>query len=376
MMRHNDTHLIKEELFRRIEALCAKLLPPPPGRNGRQGRLWVAHNPITKDYDQTPEFKVALTRDIGAWKDWRTGEKGDVIGLIEYVKRCDFREALEFARDFTGLRQMDPAQKRRLEARAEDNRQQAAQDAAAKDLERMRQAERLWERGFQDGAKSAAEAMAGRYFAARGIPLEDIANRDLATFRFTAAQEFWKRAQFRHQNGRRVKVQAGPEFPCIYSAMRLATGQIAAVHMTFLDPLGPRKLPVDRGNDENSKIMFGVSAGAVIRISHGPEGVPPEMAREAHPLIMGEGIETTASVAIGAPEARAWAAGSLSNMLTAPVWLPCVSQIVLLRDHFKHKTTEAQFARVCEAMEASGKPWTAIDSHVGNDFNDLMKGDV
>lgn len=371
MSARSDLPLIKEELSRRIEELCALLLPD----GWRRGRLWVAHNPVTMDYKQTPEFKVALDRDIGAWKDWRTGEKGDVIGLIQYVKRCDFREALDFARDFTGIRQMDPAAKRDLERRAARAREEAKQAAETRDLERMRQAERLWERGLQDGAASTAEAMALRYFSARGVPLAEIPNRDRATFRFSAAQEFWKRAQYRYQDGRRVKVAKGPEFPCILSAMRLATGQVAAVHMTFLDPLGPRKLPVDRGLDENSKIMFGPSAGAVIRLTHGPEGLAPEMAREAHPLIMGEGIETTLSMALCAPEARAWAAGSLSNMLTAPVWLPCVSEIVLLRDHFKHKTTEAQFDQVCAAMEASGKPWCAIDSHVGNDFNDLMKGD-
>lgn len=370
-MIHNDLQLIKDELGKRIEALCKALLPD--GR--RSGRLWVAHNPVTQDYRKSAEFKVALTRDVGAWKDWRSGEKGDVIGLIMYLKRCDFRDALDFARDFTGLRSMPPGQRRELEARAEQNRRQAEEDAAERDLKRMRQAEGIWERGFQDGSASAAEAAALRYFAARGVPLSEIPNRDRATFRFSAAQEFWKRAQYRHVDGRRVKMAKGPEFPCIYSAMRLATGQVAAVHMTFLDPLGPRKLPVDKNRDENSKIMFGPSAGAVIRLSHGPEGVPPEMAREAHPLVMGEGIETTASMAIIAPEARAWAAGSLSNMLTAPVWLPCVSRIVLLRDQFKHRTTEAQFEQVCEAMEASGKPWCAVDSHIGNDFNDLMKGD-
>lgn len=371
MTRDNDLPLIKEALKARVESLCRRLLPD--GR--RQGRLWVAHNPVTGDHKQSAEFKVALDRDIGAWKDWRTGEKGDIIRLIEYCLRCDFRTALDFARDFCGMRHMAPEQRRQLADQARQAQREAERDAGEKLLKRMRDAEKLWERGFQDGAGSAAEAYAGRYFAARGIPLETIANRDRATFRFSAAQEFWKRAQYRHENGRRIKVKKGPEFPCVLSAMRLATGQVAAVHMTFLDPLGPQKLPVDKGEDENSKIMFGPSAGAVIRISHGPEGEPPETAREAHPLIMGEGLETTASMAIAAPEARAWAAGSLANMLTAPVWLPCISSIVLLRDHFKHKTTEKQFEQVCEAMDQSGKPWEAVDSHVGNDFNDLMQED-
>jgi hypothetical protein len=371
----DDLPEIKQGLKDRIESLCQRLLPG--GR--RQGRLWVAHNPVTGDHRQSPEFKVALTRDIGAWKDWRTGDKGDVIKLVQYLtcggdmtSRDSFKEALNWSRDFLGLRSMSAEQRRRMADRAAEARREAEQQAQADQLKRMRQAERIWNAGLQDGAGSTAEAFARRYFATRHIPLDHIPNRDLQTFRFTESQEFWARAQYAYENGRRIKVQDGPRFPAVLSAMRVATGQIAAVHMTFLDPLGPRKLPVDAGT-ENAKIMFGPSAGAVIRISHGPEGEPPETACRPHPLIMGEGIETTASVAIETPEARAWAAGSLANMLHAPIDLPCISSIILLRDHFKHKTTEKQFAAVCEAMDRSGKPWTAIDSLWGNDFNDMKQ---
>ena len=145
------------------------------------------------------------------------------------------------------------------------------------------------------------------------------------------------------------------------------------MHLTFLSPLGPKKLPVNKG--ENAKLMFGDAKGAMIRISHGPEGEPPETALAPHPVIIGEGIETTASVAMEAPEARAWAAGSLSNMANAPVWLPCVSAVIVLKDQFKSKTTENQFARVLDELAQHGKPMTVIESHVGNDFNDLAKGE-
>ncbi|MDW5313744.1 toprim domain-containing protein [Rhizobium sp. PL01] len=369
MNRSSDLPQIKQKLKDDIELLCRKLLPPPDGR--RQGRLWVAHNPVENDFEQSPEFKVALDRDRGAWKDWRSGETGDVIKLISYIKGIDFRETLVFARDFTGIRQMSSDQRRKLDERTREVKQRDVEDDQAQRLKRMGDAERIWNGGYQDGAGSAAEAHARRYFAARAIPLDEIPNRDLETLRFAPSQEFWSRAQYRYQDGRRVKIAAGPKFPAIYSAMRLATGQVAAVHMTFLDPMGPQKLPVSK--DENAKIMFGEAKGAVIRIAHGPEGEPPETALQPHPLIMGEGIETTASVAICAPEARAWAAGSLSNMLNAPVWLPCVSSIVLLKDHFKSPATEKQFDQAVEAMVKTGKPVAIIDSYIGNDFNDLMQ---
>lgn len=364
--RPDDLPKVKQALKDRIEDLCRKLLPD--GR--KNGRLWVSHNPVTGDTDRTPEFKVALDRDHGAWKDWRTGETGDVLKLISYVKQLNFRETMDFARDFTGIHRMTDAEARALEGRVRTAQARTERDDQARKLKRMGDAERIWNSGFQDGAGSTAEAEAQRYFAARAIPLDQIEHRDRATFRFSPAQEFWARAQYRHQDGRRIKIADGPRFPAVLSAMRLATGQVAAVHMTFLDPLGLRKLPV--GSGENAKIMFGEAKGAVIRISHGPEGEPPETALQPHPLLMGEGIETTMSMAIGAPEARAWAAGSLANMLNAPVWLPCIASIVLLKDHFKSPATEKQFDAVVDAMLATGKPVVVIDSYIGNDFNDLI----
>lgn len=370
MNRSSDTSEIKYALKGQILPLCQKLLPD----GARKGRLWTAHNPVTGDYSQSPEFKVALDRDIGAWIDYRTGEKGDVIRLIQYVLGInDFREVMDWARDFCGIRAMNPQQRQQLQRdtrrAVEDNDRKAEQHR----LKRMADAEKIWHAGMADGAGSTAEAFGLRYFAARNIPLERIPNRDRATFRFTNAREFWPRAQHRHENGRRIKVKAGPEFPAVLSAMRLPTGQVAAVHMTFLDPLGPRKLPVS--DDENAKVMFGEAKGAVIPISHGPENLPMELATVPHLFVMGEGIETTASMAIMAPEARCVAGGSISNMANAPFWLPCIGKIILLRDQFKSKTTERQWEKVLAAAVASGKPVVELDSHVGNDFNDLMKGE-
>lgn len=222
---------------------------------------------------------------------------------------------------------------------------------------------------------SSAEAHARRYFAARALPLDEIANRDFQTFRFTSEQEYWPRAQFRHEDGRRRKLQDGPRYPAFLSAMRLPTGQISAVHMTFLSPLGPTKLPVAR--DENSKIMFGEAKGAMIRISHGPEGKPPETALQAYPLILCEGVEDGLSLARAVPEARVWAAGSLSAMGSAPIWLPCISGVIVAQDNDFKPTAQKQFEKALEALQAAApsKAITTIASHMGKDFNDLIKED-
>ena len=107
--RRREVEEIKQGLKDRIEDLCRKLLPD--GR--RQGRLWVSNNPVTGDHKKTPELKVAVTGDKGAWKDWRSGDKGDVLGLVEYLLQTDFKGALQWARDFLGLQRMSIEDRRR-----------------------------------------------------------------------------------------------------------------------------------------------------------------------------------------------------------------------------------------------------------------------
>jgi len=365
----SDRDEIKEMLKVRIEDLCRKLLP-----DGRQdGRFWVSYNPVTGDYDHsTPEFKVPLNRDIGAWKDWRSGEKGDVFSLIGYIKGFDdFRDIMRFARDFLGLSQMSAADRRAMEQkmrRQAEASQQKSEDDRRRQIER---AEKLFLEGRALGAGSAAEIHARKYFAARGCALEEIKNLDETTFRFSAATEWWRGAEWRHEGNRRIKSKDGQKFPAVHSAMRGPLGQVLAVHCTFLDPIRPAKAPVTP-----AKLMFGPAKGAVIRLTDGPEGVPPEAAVKATPVIVCEGIETGLSLASGIPEARVWAAGSLSNMGNAPVWMDCVGAVILARDNNEgNAQAEKQLEGVLEQLAKAGKPIEVIASHVGDDFNDLGRGE-
>ena len=146
---------------------------------------------------------------------------------------------------------------------------------------------------------------------------------------------------------------------------------MTAVHVTFLHPSLPAKAPV--GPKETAKLMFGAAKGSMIRISHGPEGEPPETARQAHPLILCEGIEDGLSLAMACPEARVWAAGSLSAMMSAPVNMSCISHIIVSKDNdWANETALKQFDDVFETLSSFGKPIATIASHIGKDFNDLI----
>ena len=367
----SDTAGIKQMLKDRIDDLCLRLLPD--GR--RQGRLWVAHNPVTQDFRQSPEFKVALGGDVGAWRCWRSGEKGDVFSLIAYCAGCrDFREVIGWAKDFLGLRFLAPEARAAMTETARANAVRARIAAEKAVQHRIARAGAIFGSGRPYGEGGAAERHGLAYLAGRGCDPRGIASLDLATFRFHPGLEYWKRAEFRHQDGRRVKIRSGPLLPAVLSAMRGPTGLLTAIHITFLDPLEPRKFAAE-GREESARLMFGEARGAMIRIAHGPEAKPPEEAFEPHPLILCEGVEDGLSLALACPQARIWAAGSLAAMAAAPVDLAAISAVILARDNdWSKRQAVEQFEAARAALCATGKPVTEMASSFGKDFNDLLQG--
>ncbi|WP_062222235.1 DUF7146 domain-containing protein [Aureimonas sp. D3] len=363
-----DRDEIKQALKDRIGELCARLLPD--GR--QQGRFWVAHNPVTGDaidHPKDPTFKVPLNGDAGAWVDYRSGDKGDVIRLIEYTQRLDFRQAMDWAREFLGLRAMTARQRVDFRAEQEARRAQAAKAAEAKALEKRKAVLRLWDGAGSILDDTPAAALGRRYFAeGRGTPLDQIENLDRVTFRVHPALEWWRGATWERRGGRLCKVAPGPKFPAVVSGFRSPTGVVTAVHCTFLDPVEPRKAPV-----KEAKLMFGEAAGSVIAVSCGPTGLPHDTASEAGPLVLCEGTEDGTTLALGIPEARVWAAGSLLHMGKAPVWLPCVSAVFVAADNdWKSRTAQRQLDQVLAEIASHEKPVEVMRSAIGKDFNDGM----
>jgi Toprim domain len=363
----NDLDEIKEGLKARIVEVAQRCLP----RGRREGNEWVAHNPHYDEARKSPALKVALTGNKGAWKDWRSGDKGDVLKLIEFTQGCDFKGALTWARDFLGLEEMSYQQRLDFKKEVEQRKVKAAEFEAAARSAKLARAKNLFVHNtFMLNAGSGPEAHARAYFKARGCALEAIENLPVGTFCFSAETEWWKGAQYARNNGGNRKTADGPLFPAVHSAMRSLSGALTCCHVTFLDPVLPQKAPV-----APPKLMYGIAQGSVIEVSTGPHGLDFWRCTAPAPLILCEGIETALSLAVAVPEARVWAAGSLSGMGHAPIGLSCISDVTLARDN-NHGNAQAQkqLDAALVALEAHDKPLVVMNSHVGDDFNDLMTG--
>lgn len=370
MNERGDLDIVKAGLIDRIEEVCGQLLPD--GR--REGPLWVSNNPVENDKGKPPALKVRIARGdaIGAWRDWRSGDKGDVLKLVSYVLRTDTRGALTWGRDFLGLRTMTRADReamRKVETQRKADRDRANEKARA---DKLRMAERLFSHATSpSGTMSPAELHGRAYFGGRKVPLDQVANLNPETFRFAAATEWWKGAAWANDGGRRFKTAPGPSFPAIHSAMRQWNGVVTCCHVTFLDPAKPKKAPV-----EPAKLMFGEALGAVVEISTGPSAKPFWLADEPGLLIIAEGIETALSFALAVPEARVWAGGSLAGVGAAPVGLPCVEWVLFARDNNTgNRQAQKQFDAALAGLESHNKRVVVEASHVGDDFNDLAQGE-
>lgn len=392
---NGDLKPIRVGLQDRVADLCRELLPH--GR--REGGLWVSANPrVAGDERKVPALKVRIAGgDLGAWTDFRNGRDGcagDVIGLVAYLNGTDTKGALAWARDFLGLKAMSREERRALAFAAEARAKKEQKRADEKRLWKLEEARRLFEADAEGvfgsvrtlgtapiGAKSAAEAHARAYFAARDCPLEEIATLSRYALRFSAGTEWWKGAKWEtaeasdSRGGRHFKAREGPMFPAVHAGMRSPLGIVTCCHVTFLDPSRPAKAPV-----ESPKLMFGEKKGAIVELATGPAKKPFwQWGDRDRPgdVVICEGIETGLSLA-GAlsAEARIWAAGDISNMGNAPVGLDCVARVFVARDNnLGNPQAQRQLDKALEQLEAANKPLEVMASHVGDDFNDLGQGE-
>lgn len=343
---------IKDQLLARIGEVVATLCPGMK----RSGNYWQGPNP-TRAKDSKTSFTVWTN---GAWREYDSGEKGDVIDLIAYVRRCTKGEAIAFAKDFLGLRDLDPATRRRLEEQARAKTERDRQDEAAKRERARRNAFTMW----LGGRAMAPGSPAWRWLGVRGIDMAEIANfeGDLK------------------DSGRSLRIWGAPNRgtdwsgPAMLAPCRTvggaASGEITAVHATFTLPDGTGKAPVPQ-----PRVILGPKQGGFVRLTRGKSGLPFEELAKANltePLVLGEGIETCLSVALAVPEVRVWAALDLGNIASLP-FLPEIRQLVVLAERDTKPAALEQRQRVMDALDAKGFDVREMVPTWGNDFNDTLR---
>ncbi|WP_414462938.1 toprim domain-containing protein [Hyphomicrobium sp. DY-1] len=345
---------IKAMLQTQIEPLARALCP----QGSRSGKWWLASNPTRAD--DKPSLGIGLTGVPGAWKDFATGDAGDVFDLIAYVNgfpsmKQDVRETMRFARAWLGIEGAAPAQVQTRIHAAKVDAERRAKEAAA----RLEKAQRRAKAIYLDAKKLPFnDTLAATYLATRGLDVRTL-GRPLGCLGYL--DEMW------HSD-------SDSKWPVMIAAFTDNDGRAVAIHRTYLARDGRSKAPVTP-----ARKIWPAFGGAAIRLWRGESGLSIDKANEQarkhgtrETLILVEGVEDGLSVAIAAPQYRVWCAGSLSNL--ANIKLPeCVDEVIVCADNDWGKSQAQQLLeRGIDALGSQNVVVRVARSNRGKDMNDAL----
>jgi hypothetical protein len=235
--------------------------------------------------------RFAINLRSGVWLCRRCDAGGDQIALVRHVLGSDFAGALEWLCG-PKVELPEPVRRARIEA-AERHRAEQDAIAAQRRAEARVAALALWRE-----CVAAEGTMVRAYLARRGIAAEALPEippviRFHGALRYVVGQ------------GRGAReVHRGPAMVCAISG---PDGRVIGVHRTWIDPVQPKgKARIRDGEAELvAKKVLGSKKGGTIRLTG--RRIAPQM-------IMGEGVETSLTAMIAAPEAMVWAGVDLGNM--------------------------------------------------------------
>lgn len=232
----------------------------------------------------------------GVWRCRGCDPKGgDALSLVSLAMACDFLGAVEYLEGERGV-EIDPAEiARRAKAKAEADAKNERDAARYREWAR-RDAVAIWR-----SAEPFGGTLASKYLALR-IPGFDRLAMPFACFRFLPDHPYVKKI-----GKDRLTLHRGP---ALISAIQGPDGRLSAVHQTWIDlsaPKGKAAILDPTGKPLKSKLVRGSKKGGAIRLTG---------TACASALVMGEGIETTATalVADAVLGASYWAGVDLPNM--------------------------------------------------------------
>lgn len=248
------------------------------------------------------------------------------IALVMETEKVEFIRACEI---ITGRRASDPIDARRaaqLRAQAEADQKKRDDAAAIYRENARREAYALWMEGRS--LEESAGQPVGDYLAIRGIDLDllgracNVHRADLKSLR-CHPEMAWTESVDDPEHGTKTwsTLHIGP---AMLAAIQMPDGHFGGVHITWLDlgqPKGRLMLPPDaKGKPRPTKKVRGVKKGGAIRLfgpSPSGQGGQPVVGRGGfHRIVMGEGIESTATPMLHAFEAGTayWAGVDVGNM--------------------------------------------------------------
>lgn len=345
---------LKALLVERLDSLVGELVPGARSK----GAHFEAQSPLRVDRSGGSFIVWRKGRAPGAWKDFASDDKGDVLDLIACTVcggNCPPSKearvaAIKWAKGWLGIAAQDPGERSRVREKAKRQATEAQQREAEARRQRRRRAFELWI-AARDWRGTPVET----YLRARGVDVELLEHLDDGV-RYAPRLDHWTE---RHVG------------PAMLAAFRHPTAGFCGLHATFLRADGAGKADVDK-----AKLMLGQVSGCAIRLTRGDSGLTlaeAEAQGVLSTLALTEGIEDGLSVAAARPDLRVWAAGSLGNLGAQPGSPAIASYLICADNDWAKPAAMAAFEKARAALEKHGAPVAVARAHRGKDMNDLAR---
>ena len=308
---NNDLTPLKASLVNNLAGLLQTLFPDRA----------VAR--LHEDWRIGTRGALAVAKD-GVFFDHESGQGGDSIDLIQYALRCDFKNALVWAKDFCGLHS------EKCKVITALPKAVLSPEKELKERERMDKALSLWKKAILPQA-----SIAERYLQNRGVTLP-----------LPASIRFLPRAW---------NYTTGSFHPALIAAGQNAAGKIAFVQVIFLTEAGVKIA----GEKALAKLCYGIAKGGAVRLA------PLQGS-----IILCEGLEDGLSVLQSCPKASVWACLGTSNLIN--VQLPdSVVEVVIASDNDAAGRKAAQ--KLAARLTLADKRAKIAIPVSAKDFNEILQ---
>ncbi|WP_371222523.1 toprim domain-containing protein [Orientia tsutsugamushi] len=326
-----DLQKLRDAIAYRADTIARDILGDPNNSLSRHGRLrWGDTGKI----QVTTEDKYA-----GKWYDFSTGQKGDLLSLVQIKRGYSFFEAKEYLKSMVGMSNISQRYQRRPKT---DDSQQYTQQPESVKIEKVQNLYELSSKihGYDIDKNPHAEVV-NKYLENRGITFD----------KSTASSDLKASILF--------DTQTRENYPAFTAFARNSKGEITGVQAVYLNLAG------DKANISINRRSFGKIRGSFIIIAK-------RNANDPNITIIAEGAETALSLQQAGIKGNIIASAGISN-LTNYSPFPGEKIIIAADNDSKNSITNNTVIKAAKTLEMKGAITCIVKPPENGDFNNLLQ---
>ncbi|SPR03332.1 conjugal transfer protein TraI [Orientia tsutsugamushi] len=322
---------LRDAIAYRAETIACDLLGDPNKRLSTYGKIrWGDTGKI----QVTTEGKYA-----GKWYDFSTGQKGDLLSLVQRERVCSFFEAKEYLKTILGMPNISQQYQRR--PKTDDSQQYTQQPESVK----IAKVQNLYElsskiHGYDIDKNPHAEVV-NKYLENRGITFD----------KSTASSDLKGSILF--------DTQTRKNYPAFTAFARNSKEEITGVQAVYLNLAG------DKANISINRRSFGKISGSFITIAK-------RNANDPNITIIAEGAETALSLQQSGIKGNIIASAGISNLRNYSPF-PGEKIIIAADNDSKNPITNNTVIKAAKTLEMKGAITCIVKPPENGDFNNLLQ---